>query len=68
MKRSNCMNSECSIQLLRFILSSLSHFFQRHSLHYTKQLQTTSKEVTKKLVSQYGKDAANGVILISTVK
>jgi TonB family protein len=31
-------------------------------------LQPTTKEVTKKLVSQYGKDAANGVILISTRK
>jgi TonB family protein len=30
--------------------------------------QPTSKEVTKKLVSQYGRDAANGVILISSRK
>jgi len=29
-------------------------------------LQPTTKEVTKKLTSQYGKDAAHGVILIST--
>lgn len=29
-------------------------------------LQPTSKEVTKKLVSQYGRDAANGVILITS--
>ena len=38
------------------------------SLSAYQVLQPTSKEVTKKLVSQYGKDAANGVILISTVK
>ena len=31
-------------------------------------LQPTSKEVTKKLVSQYGRDAVNGVILIGSRK
>ncbi|HEY6913843.1 MAG TPA: energy transducer TonB [Paludibacter sp.] len=33
-----------------------------------KVLQPTTKEVTKKLVSQYGKDAVNGVVLITTNK
>lgn len=31
-------------------------------------LQPTTKEVTKKLVSQYGRDAANGVIVITSRK
>jgi TonB family protein len=31
-------------------------------------LQPSSKEVIKKLVSQYGRDAANGVVLISSAK
>lgn len=31
-------------------------------------LQPTSKDVIKKLVSKYGRDAANGVVLISTAK
>jgi TonB family protein len=47
--------------------------FNLEWLNYTalssyQVLQPTSKEVTKKLVSQYGKDAANGVILISSRK
>jgi hypothetical protein len=33
-----------------------------------KVLQPSTKEVTKKLVSQYGKDAVNGVVLITTNK
>ncbi|MFT3753982.1 MAG: TonB family protein [Paludibacter sp.] len=33
-----------------------------------KVLQPTTKEVTKKLVSQYGKDAVNGVVVITTNK
>jgi len=42
-------------------------------LNYTnlssyKILQPGSKEINKKLVSEYGKDAVNGVILISTAK
>jgi TonB family protein len=38
------------------------------SLAAYKVLQPSSKEVTKKLVSQYGKDAVNGVVLITTNK
>ena len=33
-----------------------------------KVLQPSTKEVNKKLVSEYGKDAVNGVILISSIK
>jgi len=33
-----------------------------------KVLQPSTKEITKKLVKEYGKDAVNGVILISTNK
>ena len=38
------------------------------SLASYKVLQPTTKEITKKLISQYGKDAANGVVLITTAK
>lgn len=33
-----------------------------------KVLQPETKEITKKLVSEYGKDAVNGVVLIGTGK
>lgn len=33
-----------------------------------KVLQPTTKEITKKLVSEYGKDAVNGVIVMESVK
>jgi TonB family protein len=38
------------------------------SLASYKVLQPETKEITKKLISQYGKDAANGVVLITTTK
>jgi len=38
------------------------------SLASYKVLQPSTKEITKKLMSQYGKDAANGVVLITTTK
>jgi len=38
------------------------------SLASYKVLEPTTKEITKKLMSQYGKDAANGVVLITTTK
>jgi TonB family protein len=38
------------------------------SLASYKVLQPETKEITKKLVSKYGKDAANGVVLITTAK
>jgi TonB family protein len=38
------------------------------SLTSYKVLQPETKEITKKLVSEYGKDASNGVILITTDK
>lgn len=51
----------------------LPAFFNLDWLSYAniasyKVLQPDSKEITKKLVSKYGKDAVNGVVLIETVQ